>query len=885
MRSNFALVLILLNTSLAAAQIVIQGTVKDLQQNKGVENINVTVLEKDNSAILGFTQTDKDGKYRIEYKGQKDSLIVSTTGFNIQKLSKTVARRNQTLDFDVIFESISLKEVRITPPNIKMKGDTIDYTVSNFTDKNDRTIGDILKKLPGIDVKESGQILYQNIPINKFYIEGLDLLQGRYGVATKNIEAKDVQSVQVLENHQAIKALKDKIFSEQAAINLKLKESAKGVLTSNALLGAGLWPFLWSGEITAMYFAKGKQNISTYKGNNVGNDVLSEQRNFYSFDTFQQTSEGLLSVQSPASPSIGQKRHLFNNANAVTFNNLWKTSTDYQINANVNYLNDRIDKSSFARTEYFLQGNENVKIEETLSSRSYINRANVDLQLNGNKDKFYVNNMLKFEGGWDSENGNAINKDNVVQNLVKPNYNINNTFEIIKNYEKNTLKITSYNGYSTMPHSLTVQPVLYGDLFDSSVNFQTMRQQATTSRFSSNTRISGGISKNNLHQDYALIFRADLRHLNSKLTLGNPKAGNTSDLIIIPDSLLNNLQWNKLEGIFSPQYTYNYNKWRFDLNLPVNFTNMSINDHSASRKENKQRLFINPSLRIQCKISAYWDFYSNANFSQGFGGINNQYTGYIMRSYRSLMRNEGDLYETQSQNYGLNLNYKNPIRSLFGNAGINYFNTKANLLYGYDFTGILQVQKSLAYTNYTEGISTQLSVNQTIDAIASTLKISGNYSLSSSTQLMQGKILNMNHNNYSVSPGITTRIRSFAGFSYFFNFVESRSKIKNEKGNLQPINTISQELQVNVFPSKDLTINLIYNYFHNSAIVSGSRTMSFGDLGVKYKWKKMEFMLDYTNIFNTKKYISSSYSSISSYYYAYDLRPAEVLLRVRFKVK
>jgi hypothetical protein len=870
--------------SAANAQIVIQGTVKDAQQNKGVEGINITIQEKDNPAILSFIMTDKDGKYKLEYKGTKDSLVVISTGFNIQKQSKTVVRRNQTLDFIVSFESIALKEVKITPPKIKQKGDTIDYTVSSFTDKNDRTIGDVLKKLPGIEVEESGQIRYQNIPINKFYIEGLDLLQGRYGVATKNIEAKDVQSVQVLGNHQAIKALKDRVISEQAAINLKLKESAKGTLTSNALLGAGLSPFLWSGEITAMYFAKGKQNISTYKGNNTGNDVSADQRMFYSFDSFQQQDGGLLSVQSPASPSISQKRYLFNQADAVTFNNLWKTSTDYQINANINYLNDRIDKSSFARTEYYLPGNELLKVEEILDSRSYVNNASADIKLNANKEKFYLNNTLKFDGKWDSERGNAISADSVRQKLEKPNYGINNSFELIKNNSKTAFRITSYNSYTTSPHTLTVQPVLYDNLFEPSGNFQAMRQKATTNRFSSNTSVSGGYDTRNLRQDYAVSFRADLRHLDSELT-PELQTGSLSGAGTTPDSLRNNLQWNKLEWIFSPQYAYSYNNWRFNFQLPLNFTNLSINDHFASRKENNRRLFFNPSLRIQCKLSAYWDFYSYAAYSQGFGGINNEYTGYIMRSYRSLMRNEGDLYETKNQNYSFNLNYKNPIRSLFGNAGINYFRNKANLLYGYDFDGILQVQKSIAFPSQIQGLTTLLSVNQTIDAIASTVKIGGSYTLSSSSQLMQGKIIDLNRQQYSITPGITTRISSYAGFSYQFNYTESQSKIKNDKGNLQPINIISQNIQVDLFPVKNLTLNLKYDYFHNSAVISGSRTMSFGDIGVKYKWKKVEFLLDYTNIFNSKQYISASYNDISSYFYAYDLRPAEVLLKVRFKLK
>lgn len=42
------------------------------------------------------------------------------------------------------------------------------------------------------------------------------------------VEANKVASLQVLKNHQPIKALKGMEIPEEAAINLKLKESVKG---------------------------------------------------------------------------------------------------------------------------------------------------------------------------------------------------------------------------------------------------------------------------------------------------------------------------------------------------------------------------------------------------------------------------------------------------------------------------------------------------------------------------------------------------------------------------------------------------------------------------------------------------------------------------------
>jgi hypothetical protein len=98
------------------------------------------------------------------------------------------------------------------------------------------------------------------LPINGFFIEGLNLLKGRYGIATNNISPKDVAVVQVLENYQDVKALKGISFSDRAAINLKLKDSAKGVFNLMTLLGIGVdRDLLWENELTGMYFSGKRQ--------------------------------------------------------------------------------------------------------------------------------------------------------------------------------------------------------------------------------------------------------------------------------------------------------------------------------------------------------------------------------------------------------------------------------------------------------------------------------------------------------------------------------------------------------------------------------------------------------------------------------------------------
>lgn len=103
--------------------------------------------------------------------------------------------------------SVDIREVRVSAPPIVQRCDTIAYNVASFKGQEDRYIAGVLKKLPGITVDGEGKISYLGEAISKLYVEGRDLLGGQYGLATNNLSADAVGSVEVMEHHQPIRAL------------------------------------------------------------------------------------------------------------------------------------------------------------------------------------------------------------------------------------------------------------------------------------------------------------------------------------------------------------------------------------------------------------------------------------------------------------------------------------------------------------------------------------------------------------------------------------------------------------------------------------------------------------------------------------------------------
>ena len=193
----------------ALAQTDIHGFVK-LRSGQGIDFASVIVSPITSpKTILGSTFTAENGSFRLNVSSDCDSLILKASSMEISPT--TIAIPNRSGAYDIIVEErvIGLREVVVKAKKIYAQGDTINYNVVSFLSQSDQSVADVLRKMPGITVSEAGQVSYQGKPIKNFYIEGLDLMKGHYGIATNNIDPHSIATVQVLENHQDIKALKD----------------------------------------------------------------------------------------------------------------------------------------------------------------------------------------------------------------------------------------------------------------------------------------------------------------------------------------------------------------------------------------------------------------------------------------------------------------------------------------------------------------------------------------------------------------------------------------------------------------------------------------------------------------------------------------------------
>ena len=176
------------------------GTLIDSEDNGPLAGASVIVKDA-NGKIVKFSSTPADGTFSLQIaKPAGSRLEVAMMGYAKQSMAIDSVSFSLTIYMETAVTM--LNEVRVKADRIREQGDTISYNVASFAQTQDRSISDVLRRMPGIDVSSNGKIQYQGEDINKFYIEGSDLLGGKYGLATNGINYDDVGAVEVLENHQ-----------------------------------------------------------------------------------------------------------------------------------------------------------------------------------------------------------------------------------------------------------------------------------------------------------------------------------------------------------------------------------------------------------------------------------------------------------------------------------------------------------------------------------------------------------------------------------------------------------------------------------------------------------------------------------------------------------
>ncbi len=865
----FALSAALLLLHIASqAQITVSGTVTTAGDRRPAADVNIMLQTLDGRSMYGYAISRADGSYSIDCSPKNDSILIVVTGFNIRTVRRRAAARTQRADFEVERQELKIREVVVKAQPIQRQSDTLSYSVAGYIDSLDRSIGDVMKKMPGIEVAKSGEIKVNGTSINRFYVEGMDMMGGRYGMATNNIRARDIASVQVLENHQPIKALKGFRPSDKAAINLKLKESVRGTFNATVQAGAGYKPAMWNGETTAMYFGRTFQTLDAYKTNNEGSDVATEIG-----DLFDSGSNGSqLGITRPDTPPLDRSRYLRNNVHAVSANAIRKWGKDMEINANATYSHDLQSERGVSATVYYLPDGRPLSIVENTEAKLRSDRAEIDLKLRSNTERRFLIEELRLKGSWNRDRSTV---DTIGQLLTLPEASVENRFQYIGNSRDHTFQVSSRTGYTSSPSTLDISPTPYHDLFDAEAGTGAA-QTLDMERFS--TQNTFYYSHRFGRWDLSLTAAAEAQIEHTVSALHSTAATEAAD------SMRNDIRWRRIAGSAGARIGYrNDNDLNIWLQLPVDFVSVRSEDRIAHSTVRLDRPLFSPALGIQGKISTDLKYSASARYGEYAGSASDNYSGFIMSGYRTISAREGGIARTYVQNCRASLTYSNAISSLFGSLEASYRRNRSNRTYGVTYIGTLSRVEACPIDNISHGYDISAKLSKRFDGIATTVTLTGAYGRSHSQLWRDGEIMPARFDLASARAAFSTRFTRAIRLDCEAEWGRSENRIGSTA--LKPIDTAIQQATLGFIIARKVNLSITGQHYYNSAIAHGDRSMFFADIDLSYRTKRVEYSLCARNLFDTGTFRSASYGDDFSLVYSYRLRPASVMLRIKFSLR
>lgn len=885
-------------TVFAWSQKTLSGKVLD-EDGQGVASASVTVEEPGKDAIIAYAISNSKGDYSVTFTSAGSQVDVKVKAFNQKPLTRQVSNETQKVDFTLQSEATEIKEVKLKTRMITKRGDTISYDLKEFDSQSDRTLSDVLKKIPGIEVNSSGAILYQGEPINKFYVNGKDLMEGGYGAVVNALPKDAVQKMEVLENHQPVKILQDKVPSENAAINIKLKKRV--TMTGRGEVGAGLSPFLWNVKLTPMFFGQKNQWVVNYKTNNNG-EAVENERNILAFGNRfegirrQASQRDWLRVDEAQTPSVPEKRYLLNNVHYFSANLLTSpfSNKEWELKVNANYANNAVERASVVETIYepseFFPGG--AKATSSMANHFYSNQAKGEVIFTKNAKKGFFKNTTTWNGFWNDDRGDSRIVDSRTGNihlnesLNSPSGMIQNSLSTIIPVKEKMVNVMSYISYQKDRQKLGTSYENFQDFEDLfGTSYDRLDQDLELSTLNLSHSASVGFSVKNWTFTPEVGLNLSFNEMQSQLY------GEGS---LLGRDYQNDMKWNELNPY--TRLGINYKKGGLNLNvgLPLNFYGMDYTDQLRNDSREISKTVFEPNLWASYDFASFWKIWAFGSLNYNFGNFGSLYTGNILTSPRNIGNNDNLLPENKSLTLAPRLEYRNPLNNLFFNIRYQYSANESNLIQKTTiFSSGANISELVYFDNTTKSQTESAEVGKYFPAIKTNFSTtfsnrdSNAYSMLVNQADGQTDLIETDINRQTL--GFKLNNSMFSWLSFDYNISMNWNKNNNLfYGSETKTSGWNHNLAAYIYPIENHTFGFFWDDVSTSQTDETYRN-SFYDLSYQFTWakKKMDFELKWLNIANKKVYETISYnpSLLSTTRSSMEIRPSQFMFSVKFNFK
>ena len=829
--------LLILSWTGTKAQNTITGTVVDSLSGAPLPKATVMLLHGGRTVL--FVRANDKGYFSIDAQPHPgDELQATFMGY--AKHRQPVGKDNT---IRLVQQAFQLKEVKVQGPPVSMRRDTIVYDLTKFTTARDNNLKDVLKKLPGVDVEKNGQIKYKGQAIKRFTVEGLDLSKGQYNKLTDNIRAKDVKKAEVVEHDQPVKALRNRVFTDDIGMNIVLKDSARDQFFTT------LRPYLLAddpthvgGDAVGMQIGKKRQMETTVQYDRSGRDLSNQFSIFYDAFDFASTATMPQWYSAPTLQApIDAERLRKNTSQAYSLDYLTKGNNDAENSFSVSYNRNVIRQHTQNISQYFLGGQSPTQTTEDRHLLLRQDAFSLDYNHRINAESHYGNIVVKANASQDD--GLTDYTDGLTQKITTPEVNLMAAINQIYTLGRNTVEWKStldYN-YAKDKFNLTHQ----ND--SASATLHPYSDELTNNLWHTSHSLSWNRQYGKWHTDNGLQLEAEnlnVAHVNNVL----------------------------LQGALAPSCYYKDEDWRISFSPSITLKRFT---HQGSTL-----LLPQGSVYINRDYGNRSNWNLSLSYNESTSAWNDLAISHRRTDYRTWMDAPDFIPRTRSLLSSFGYNYKRAIYQFFSNFKVSasrIWNSAAMDMVindgNYNYAWI-------RHNSHSDNINSSAYLSKGWKAIhlKTNLSLNGNYS--KGEQYSAGKMIDYRYTSYAFSPELIFS-PAWMEIEYKGDFSFNRSKTGGDW--TKTLANWTQRLTlISTIGNVDLSLSGVL--YHNEIQNSPSANTLLADAKMTWRIKKIRLSASLRNLFNKKTYEETTYSGVGIFTNRYWLRPRELMINVQFSL-
>ena len=884
-------------------QVKLEGVVKD-SLKVPLESASLVAIDQKTNNLESYVLTDINGKYKLNLKNNSNYKIqVSYIG--LRTINETLDTKEADILKDFVLRSdIALDEVIVKMP-VVVRGDTLIYDADSFKNGSERKLEDIIDKLPGVEINESGQIEVEGKVVNKLMVNGKDFFDGDTKIGTKNIPSSAVDKIQVLRNYAEVGQLSGvRNNQNNFAINIKLKQGKESFWFGNVTAGAGDSPDekLYLVQPKLFYYNP-KYSINFISDlNNIGEVALS-RRDIRGFGGgFNAPSR-----QSGTSINLGDNslNFLTNQRNALKIENKLATMNfSYSPNKSLDlsgfliYNNSRILSNEFNRIQYT---NPDLGIPDEATEQSNTELSNQGLlklsasyKPNGMNQVDYdilarISNDSQTKNNFSSILGNTDQLDEVTPFSINQNLSYYYTLD-----ENNIFAFAAQN-------LIKNENPFYNAVLENNSDELDPFDSTASALGLDTSRENYNLSQNKKILSNQLDAKLDYYHIinpksNINLTLGTLLSRQefnsnifqflTSGSDLQPIPLFNNgLAKNDIEYTFTDVYLGAH--YRFKTGIFTFTPGFSVHAYGNKNIQfgetvSDKFLKVLPDFETRIQLKKGESLTFNYNMRNQFTDVTRLARGLVFNDYNSLQYGEPDLQNALSHNLSLLYSSFNLFNYTNVFARASYSNNIDQIRGLTNFENVIRTSTFFNSNFADENFNIFGRIQRTFGKVRASLNTNFNYS--KINQFIQDRQSLNERFTQTFTPGIRTNFKVAPNISLRYRY----SITNNIQGSRETkFITKVPSLEFDAFIVEKFTFKTNYSLTTQDQVDGESESFQIWEATLSYrknKDAKWEYEFKGTNLLNVNSQVRNNANNISVFNSVTFIQPRFLTFRVVYQL-